>query len=76
MNQHRIMVSSITHAIQGREILRQRGIKAYVERTPGGRDRVGCGYSIRVDSNVDMAEEILRASGIKILGRAEGGGHP
>ena len=76
MNKQLIMVSSITYAIKGRDILRQRGMKAYIERTPGGKDRAGCGYSIYVDSNTDMAEDILRQSGIKILGRAEDGGRP
>ena len=76
MNQQKIMVSSITHAIKGRDLLRQRGIKAYVERTHAGRDRVGCGYSISVDGDGDAAEEILRGAGIKIVGRAEGGRHP
>ena len=76
MNKQLIMVSSITYAIQGRDILRQRGMKAYIERTPGGRDRAGCGYSIYVDSNTDMAEDILRPVRNQDSGSRRGWGPP
>lgn len=75
MSKELIMVSSITYAMKGRDLLRSKGIKAYIERTPGHMDRVGCGYSIYVNGDVDQAEEILRQGKIKILGRGEGGDH-
>ena len=68
MKKQLIMVSSITYAIKGRELLRSKGYRAYVERTPGNLDTAGCGYSIYVGSDVDGAEKILRAAGIKVLG--------
>jgi len=73
MKKQLIQVSSITYAIKGRDILRSKGIKAYVERTPNDMDRVGCGYSIYVKGDILAAEEILRQSDIKTLGRQSGG---
>lgn len=69
MKKQLIQVSSITYAIKGRDILKSKGIKAYVERTTGDLNQKGCGYSIFVKGDVDAAETILKNSGIKILGR-------
>ena len=68
MKKQLIMVSSITYAIKGRELLRSKGYRAYIERTPRSLDTAGCGYSIYVSSNAEGAEEILQSAGIKILG--------
>ena len=68
MEKKLIMVSSVTYAIKGRDLLRSHGIKAYIERTPNASDRVGCGYSIAVSGNVKTAIEILKSAGIKVLG--------
>ena len=70
MSKPMILISSITYAMKSRDILFSYGIKAYVERTPGG-NRAGCGYSIYVPDRTDVAESILAGAGIKILGRAE-----
>ena len=72
MKKQLIMVSSITYAIKGRELLRAKGYRAYIERTPGNLDTAGCGYSIYVNGYADAAEQILRDAGIKILGRSGG----
>lgn len=72
MKKQLIMVSSITYAIKGRELLRAKGYRAYIERTPGNIDTAGCGYSIYVNGDADAAEQILRDAGIKILGRSGG----
>ena len=66
-----IMVSSITHAIKGRDLLKNKGFKAAIEKTPGKLDSAGCGYSIFVDKNIDSAQKIVSAAGIKILGIAK-----
>ena len=68
MSKQLIMVSSITYAIRGRDLLRSKGFKAYIEKTPGRLDSAGCGYSIYVTSNAEQAQRILRSAGIKILG--------
>lgn len=72
MSKQLILVSSITYAIKGRDILRSRGYKAYIERTPSHLDRVGCGYSIYVNGDVEGAEAVLRANRIRVFGRSEG----
>ena len=73
MNRQLIMVSSITYAMKGRDLLRSKGMKAYIERTPGHMDRVGCGYSIYVNGDINRAEAILRDGNIKIIGLSEEG---
>lgn len=70
MGKPMILVSSITYAMKSRDILFSYGIKAHVERTPGGTS-AGCGYSIYVPDRTDEAERILAEAGIKLLGRAE-----
>lgn len=72
MKQERIMVSSITYAIKGRDLLRSMGFKAYIERSKGQLEQSGCGYSIYVTENTDRAEQILRDHQIKVLGRTGG----
>ncbi len=74
MKKQLIQVSSITYAIKGRDILKSKGIKAYVERTPADADRVGCGYSIYVKGDITAALDILKNAGINVLGRQEGEG--
>ncbi len=71
MDKPLIMVSSVTYAMQGKELLRQYGIKSEIERTPKNMLRQGCGYSLRVLQRADEAEMILRDNGIKVLGRTE-----
>ena len=69
MNQERILVSSVTYAIKGRDLLRSMGFKAYIERSKGQLEHSGCGYSIYVSDEVEHAEQILRDHHIKVLGR-------
>ena len=71
MGNNLIMVSSITHAIRGRDLLKQKGFKASIQKTPGGLDTVGCGYSIFIDKDIDSAQKIVSTAGIKILGIAK-----
>jgi len=64
-----IIVSSVTYAMKGKELLQRRGFKAYIARLPQRGEKTGCGYCIYVNENTDLAEQILRASGIRVLGR-------
>ncbi len=66
-----IMVSSVTYAMKGRELLRDYGIKSSIERTPRTSLHQSCGYSLYVPQRTDEAENILRENGIKVLGRTE-----
>lgn len=71
MGKHLIMVGSITHAIRGRDLLREKGFKAYIEKTPGRLDSAGCGYSISFVENPELALQIITSAGIKVLGTTE-----
>jgi hypothetical protein len=71
MSQERILVSSITYAIKGRDLLRSLGYKAYIERSKGQLEH-GCGYSIYVTHDTEGAKRILEKNHIKIL--PHGGG--
>lgn len=71
MNKPLIMVTSITQAMKGKEILLKKGIKADITRTPKRNGKHSCGYSIYVPYRTDEAEELLNSSGIKIIGRME-----
>ena len=65
-----ILVSSVTYAMKGRDLLFRRGIRAFVERIPP-TSQSGCGYGLYVPQGVEEAESLLRENHIKILGRAE-----
>lgn len=67
-----IVVSSVTYALKGRDLLFARGIKAYVERLPRTREN-GCGYGLYVPRRTEEAERILREAGVKVLYRTERG---
>ncbi len=71
MGQYLIMVSSITQAIKGRDLLRSNGKKAYIEKTPGHLDTHGCGYSIIVYEQPENVIPLLKNSGIRIIGTAD-----
>lgn len=74
MNKTLLMMSSITYAIKARDLLVSYGYRSYIETTPGHLDKVGCGYSVSVNGNADEAENILKANGIRVLGRVDSNG--
>ena len=65
-----IVVSSVTYAMKGRDLLVRHGIRGYVERIPKTGE-TGCGYGIYVPRGADAAERILRENRIRVLGRME-----
>ena len=65
-----ILLSSVTYAMRGRDLLMRYGKKAYVERV-ASNGKTGCGYGLYVPKDVDEAEKILKENGIRVLGRAE-----
>lgn len=67
-----LVISSITHALMGRDILRGKGMRAYVEKTPREVDHTGCSYSIFVEqSHLDAAEQLLKSQGVRVIGRSD-----
>ena len=65
-----LVVSSVTYAMKGRDLLFRHGIRGYVERIPKTGE-MGCGYGIYVPRGADAAERILRENRIRVLGRME-----
>lgn len=68
-----IMVSSITYAMKGRDLLQRRGFRAYVERAPRGAEDAGCGYGIYVPDRTEEAVELLKEARIPVKGFRERG---
>lgn len=68
MAKYSITVASITHAIRGRDLLRSKGYRAFIEKTPGKLDRAGCSYSITLQVEPTEAAALLAENGIKVLG--------
>ena len=62
-----IVTGTVTYAIRGRDILRNKGFIATVERNNSGLGRFGCGYGIVVKGDIDKAVQILNDNSIKII---------
>ncbi len=69
-----LLVSSITYAMKGREILSRHGFRVYVERISRRQEQHGCGYGLYVPQGADEAEKILQQFGVRVLSRMEWGG--
>ena len=67
MKRYIITTGTVTYAIKGRDLLRQKGFKVKIERITSGKGSAGCGYSIILTGELNDAEKILRAAGVKIL---------
>lgn len=65
-----LVVSSVTYAMKGKDILFRKGIRGYVERIPQ-TGNTGCGYGVYVPERADEAEKILQANHIRVLSRIE-----
>jgi len=63
-----LMVSSITYAIKGKDLLNKMGYKPSIERIPRHSADVGCGYGICIDGDEYYAKIQLERSGIRVLG--------
>ncbi len=67
MKRYIITTGTVTYAIKGRDLLRQKGFNVKIERITSGKGSAGCGYSIILTGELNDAEKILRAAGVKIL---------
>ena len=63
--EHKFVIGSITYAIRGRDILRNHGFKARVERKTS-EYKSGCGYAVVFEGDLETAERILKNANIKI----------
>lgn len=66
MQRHIFAVKSITYAIKGRDFLRKKGIKSYVERKTNTKGNAECGYVIVAYDSKDKIFNELTGYGIKI----------
>ncbi len=71
MKEYFFLLSSITSAMKGEELLRKNGIKAYVFRD-SKMNPYGCGYVIKITGNKEKAAEILRKNGVRFNEIREG----
>lgn len=68
MDRYVIATGTITHAIKGRELLKNKGLKAQIERMKHGTEKYGCGYSVVVwTNNITFAEHLLKENNVKVL---------
>lgn len=67
-----ILVSSITYAMKGKDLLMSYGISAYLERIPHLENSGGCGYALHVPRRFEEAQQILSQAGIRVLGVMDG----
>lgn len=71
MNKELILLPSVTYAMKAKSILDKNNIRAYIQRTPKNIEIRSCGYCLFVPHRTDEAEQLLRESGIRVLGRGE-----
>jgi hypothetical protein len=68
MGKQFIVVSSITYAYKGKDILERRGCKAFIEKAPRSISECGCLYSLVIRGcTLENAVSILKAANIKII---------
>lgn len=67
MQRHIISVKSITYAIKGRDLLRKKGFRAYIERKINSDGNTGCGYVIIAEGNRQKIVNELMTFGINII---------
>lgn len=61
------ILSSITYAMKGHDLLNSKGIKSEIKRAPKNKALSGCGYGLLIHERVDEAAEILEEAQIKVL---------
>ncbi len=70
MKKYLISTGTVTYAIKGRDLLRNKGFKVKIERITGEKSH-GCGYAILLEGNLKEAQKTLRENGVKILDISE-----
>lgn len=61
-----VVVSSITHAMRGEQLLRAAGFRVYMDRDTKLFGKYGCGYCLRIVGSCDAAIALLRQNRIKV----------
>lgn len=61
-----IVTGTVTYAMRGRDILKNNGFRASIDRSAAGHSGDGCGYGIRVSGDIEIIKPLLLSGGIKI----------
>lgn len=61
------ILSSITYAMKGRDLLNSKGIKSEIKRAPKNKALSGCGYGLLIYEKAEKAAELLEEAQIKVL---------
>jgi hypothetical protein len=68
MGKQFIVVSSITYAYKGKDILERKGYNAFIEKAPHSISECGCLYSLVIRGcTLEKAESILKTANIKVI---------
>lgn len=66
MSVYFITFRSVTLAQRGEGVLRKRGIRSQLQRTPRWMEERGCGYCLRLtQEDIAVAAESLRGAGVE-----------
>ncbi|MDP4120861.1 MAG: DUF3343 domain-containing protein [Bacillota bacterium] len=72
MGKQLLMLTSVTFAMKGQEILKKKGIQSEIIRTPKRSKTEGCSFSLSVPIGlIDEAQVILKNAGIPVQGRRD-----
>jgi len=66
-----IIINSVTQAMKAKQILSRHGISSEVLKNRASKTGEGCSYNLVVRGSVNRAEEILKKSGVNMVGVAE-----
>lgn len=67
MQQYVIFTGTITHAIKGRDLLRNLGYKVKMERKVLPAANMGCGYTLIVSGDIEKIRSELYDARVKVL---------
>ncbi len=63
-----VKFNSVTQAFRAQEVLARYSIRSRLVRTSKLKSNTGCGYSLYINGNRSKAIEVIRSSGIQIVG--------
>ncbi|MBP0979186.1 MAG: DUF3343 domain-containing protein [Oscillospiraceae bacterium] len=62
-----IKFSSITQAIKAQQLLKKLKIKSELERVSNNQSYQGCGYKLKINSNIKKIKDLLIKNNIKFI---------
>ena len=68
MDKNLIIFDNMTRLLRAKQLLGKNGIHSQTVRTPAEISKGSCGYSLKVRNNYEKAFELIKNSGIRIVG--------